>query len=444
MARHRRRRWIAIPMALVYAGLAVVFAWPAFETLRAWRDPALGGPEPASQAWRWHRALTPAYADWAVERRVSRAATTLGLDDISGTEWPLFGSVYYLRATENLDRAWQRAPHGERPADYARAAIDAAADLLADPHQAAWVKMHWGEDHLHRENVFYRMLVIDGLATQARLLGRTPHEALLRDQVGSLAAELDAAPSGLLADYPRQTFPADVAAVWHAIRRADAVLGSDHRAMADRALRGFTGAMAPTGELPPYAWFGDPPEPTAVRGSASAWLLHHAPFLWPDQARTWFDAHMRGYWQHGRWLTGYREFPRGQGDMFYIDVDAGPVLDGLGTSATAFGLGAARSMGAHAEARTLGLLAVALSWPLPNGRLLGPRLMSDLSDAPLLGEAAMLYNLTQPAAEGARSVEGAVDVRVPWIVPGIVVLQMLAAFACLLRALRIARQRRAD
>ena len=399
--------------------------WPALEIVRAIRDPWLGGPKPASQAWRWHRALTPVFAEWAQQRQRSLAATQLGIDDISGTEWPLFGAVYYLRATENLDRAWQANPVADRPVIHARTAIDAAAALLADPKQASWVQVHWGADrYLRTENVFYRMLLIDGLATHARLLGNSPYQDLLRAQVEGLAAELSASATGLLADYPGQTFPADVAAAWHAIVRADAVLGTDHREAATRALRGFIGAMSPTGELPPYAWLGSEPEPTVVRGSANAWLLHHAPFLWPDQSERWFDAHTRDFWQQGWWLSGYREFTRSSEAAYYHDVDSGPVIAGLGTSASAFGIGAARSVGAHGEARSLGLLAVVLSWPLPNGRLLAPRLLSDVVDAPLLGEAAILYNLSQPAAPGFAQRGHAEGGAVPGMVWVILLLQL--------------------
>jgi hypothetical protein len=399
--------------------------WAGGELLLAMRDPALGGPQPAAATWRWHRALTPAYERWARRRLASDEATRLPLEDVAGTEWPLFGSVYYLRATENLDRAWQQSRVGPRPADYARGAIDAAAALVADPSQAHWVMRHWGAaDYLHRENVFYRMLLIDAIATQWRLLHATPHAALLHEQVDAFAEELAASSKGLLADYPQQTFPADVAAAWHAILRADDVLGTDHREAAAHALRGFVGTMAPDGELPPYAWFGDPETATSVRGSANAWLLHHAPFLWPEQARTWFAAGNRRFWHASPWMSGYREYDQADPYATGMDVDSGPIVAGLGASASAFGIGAARSVGDTARARILALEGIAVSLPLPNGRLLLPRLASDAVDAPLLGEAAMLYNLTQPPAPGFETLspESAPIPAFAWIVLALLLL----------------------
>jgi hypothetical protein len=430
----------AVLLALV---ASVLFLWPGIELARALLDANLAGPQPASQAWRWHRALTPAYAAWARGRIGSDANARLDIGNISGTEWPLFGTVFYLRATENLDRAWQRDPRSERPALYARAAIEAAANLAADPAQADWVRRHWGDDHLQRENVFYRMLLIDALATQIRLTGERRHEALLRAQATGMARELDASADGLLADYPAQTFPADVAAAWHAILRADAVLGTDHSTMARRGLRGFTGEMAREFDLPPYAWWGEAREADYVRGCANAWLLHHAPFVWPQAARGWIAANSTHFWQEGFWLAGYREFDRSKPGGFYVDVDSGPVIADLGTSASAFGVGAARSGGDGRAARMLSLEAIAASVPLPNGRLLLPRLMSDASDAPLLGEAGLLYNLTQPAAPGFESdVAPLAWSDVPGMVWLVLVLQWGLGLGGSWRAFRLLRPRR--
>jgi hypothetical protein len=440
-----RGRYIA---RLLYAALLAAisfsfFLWPGIELARAVFDSALSGPQPATQSWRWHRALSPSFAAWARDRVGSDAASQLSMNNISGTEWPLFGAVFYLRASENLDDAWRESPRGERPAVYAQDAIEAAADLLADPAQADWVRGHWGADYLQRENVFYRMLLIDALATQIRLTGNRRHESLLREQVDGMASELSKSPSGLLADYPAQTFPADVAGTWHAILRADRVLGTDHRAAATAGLRGFTGNLAPELGLPPFAWYGEPPEATEVRGSGNAWLLHHAPFVWPAQARQWATANSEHFWQDGFWVSGFREFERRQTTNLFADVDSGPVIAQLGTSASAFGLGAARSVGDARQARILALEAIAASWPLPNGRLLVPRLLSDASDAPLLGEAAMLYNLTQPPAPGFEHAAVASNWRdVPAIVWLVLCGQWLLGAGGLWRAARMLRAAR--
>jgi len=73
-----------------------------------------------------------------------------------------------------------------------------------------------------------------------------------------------------------------------------------------------------------------------------------------------------------------------------MDVDSGPVLYGLGTAATAFGIDAARINGRFDHASTLSYEMIAASWPLPNGTLLFPRIFSNGDHAPYLGEMAIL------------------------------------------------------
>ena len=80
---------------------------------------------------------------------------------------------------------------------------------------------------------------------------------------------------------------------------------------------------------------------------------------------------------------------------YYIDVDAGPVIQGWGTSATAFGAGAARVNGRFDHASTLSYQTIAASWPLPNGTMLFPRLFSNADHAPLLGEVCVIFQLTR-------------------------------------------------
>ncbi len=124
------------------------------------------------------------------------------------------------------------------PRQYARGAIEAAAALVADPNHAGWVRQHWGDDYLKKENLFYRMLLISALTSYQKLLGDTRYEAPLRRQVESLAQELEDSPHGLLDDYPGQCYPIDIVPAIAAIRRADAVLGTDHSQFVARAVRG--------------------------------------------------------------------------------------------------------------------------------------------------------------------------------------------------------------
>ena len=62
---------------------------------------ARSGEVPAI-AWSLHRALTPRHEAWSKKWLASARGEQLSVDNISGTEWPLFGCCFYLWATESL------------------------------------------------------------------------------------------------------------------------------------------------------------------------------------------------------------------------------------------------------------------------------------------------------------------------------------------------------
>ncbi|MHC4510020.1 MAG: hypothetical protein ACYTAO_13860 [Planctomycetota bacterium] len=420
-------------VVLIFLSLYVLLV-PAGMLIHDLLDPGLCRDEMPHCAFRWHRALSPKYEKWARRRVGSGAATKLTTQNISGTEWPVFGSVFYLWATEALQQAFHEDPTlaPSSPRSYARGAIEAAAALVADPNHAKWVRDHWGDAYLEKENLFYRMLLISGLTSYQKLTGDIRYEDLLRSQAESLAREIDESPYGLLDDYPGQCYPVDILPAIAAIRRADSVLGTDHTAFAARAIRGFeaTRLDEDTG-LPAYmvdARTGRARD--SARGVGLSFMLIWAPELWPETARDWYAKYEQQFWQQGRWLAGFREYPKDVdvGSFVFNDVDAGPVVGGYGAAACAFGIGAARAMGRFDHAYPLAAQAIVGSWPLPNGTLLGPRFLSNLSDAPYLGEAAVLFALTRRPVGGVAAERA----RLPWCVyAGILLGSSLGAYEAL-------------
>lgn len=124
--------------------------------------------------------------------------------------------------------------------------------------------------------------------------------------------------------------------------------------------------------------------------------------------------------------------------------DSGLVLKGFGCAACAFGVGAARVNGHFEHAYPLTAEMLATSWPLPNGTRLFPRLLSNAADAPYLGEAAILFNLTRLPAEGFAVKTGG---SIPWFVWIFLGLQLgvgLTLFIAPIRALRRWRKNQAS
>jgi hypothetical protein len=123
-----------------------------------------------------------------------------------------------------------------------------------------------------------------------------------------------------------------------------------------------------------------------------------------------------------------------------IDVDAGPVIAGHGISASAFGVGAARRNGRFDRAYPLAAEMLTTAWELPNGVLAGPRFLSNFADAPMLGEAAILSQLTvQPQVAFAVQKGGSIP-PFTYIVIAFGLLFGTWRIAVTLRAFQIAKR----
>jgi len=403
------RSWTRSPAralsALLLAAVAgYFFLLPGLTVARDLQDDAIRAPGMPRIAWRVHRALTPRIEAWARERVASGRAAHVALHDVPTTEWPIFTSVFYLMATDALETRYRAADAGsnEPPAVYARGAVRAARDLLVDPSHHTWVRTHWGDDYLHREDVFFRSLLIAGLTSYEHLTRDGTSIPMLRDQVDTLARDLDESPRGVLNDYPGECYPIDVVAALGFIQRADAVLGTEHGAMLARSLRAFSGPMADSLGLVPYRMSTETyAEEQPSRGVGNSWVSVFAGDLWPGRSSDLYSRYEASFWQDHGWAAGFREYARGSREPEWMtEVDAGPVIDGFGTAASAFGIAGARRNGRFDHAYTLSSEMIALSWPLPDGTLLAPRSVSHATDAPYLGEAGLLYFMTiQPRAD---------------------------------------------
>ena len=395
------------PAVLFLAAVAVLGAGealllPGLYAARDFDDPAMASPGIPARALELHESLSERIEPWARDRIASGEAAWAPLHDVPTTEWPIFTSVFYLNATQQL--ADQGVDVG-----YARASVEAARDLIMDPAHHTWVRTHWGDDYLHDENVFFRSLLISGLTSYVALTHDQRDVPFLRDQVETLAADLDRSPHGVLQDYPGETYPIDVLASIAWIRRADRVLGTDHSDFVRRARRAFVAPYDDALGLPRFRvdlrGAGMPTNVQPGRGIGTSWILIFAPELWPEDAERWYGVHEDEFWQEQDWATGFREYTFGTQEEWTFDIDAGPVLDGFGTAASAFGVGAARANGRFDHAAVLAGQMSATAWPWHDGSLLLPQQFSHPC-APMLGEAAIAYFLTVPPADHVAIVQG--------------------------------------
>jgi hypothetical protein len=123
-------------------------------------------------------------------------------------------------------------------------------------------------------------------------------------------------------------------------------------------------------------------------------------------------------------------------------VDAGPVVGGYGVGASAFGIGAARVMGRADHAYQLAAEGLVASWPLPDGTLLVPRILSNIADAPYLGEAATLFALTRRSLEPLQGTSG---IRLPAVAyVGILILLAIGTYEIIASLRKLSRRRYSD
>lgn len=440
---HRLLRSVILLAGML--GVVWFACYPLAMTSQTLRDAEFRRGAVPQASYRNLAAICERYPDWARNRIDSRRAVSLTLSDVSGTEWPLLGTVFLFWSVEQLQEDWQtRQLPGPAPIDVARETLETGAALLADPTQADWVQRHWGDGYLREKNLFYRMMLIAGLDSYERLTGNPRYQAMLREQVVGLSSELTYSPTGLLEDYPNETYPVDVLLAYAALARAMKRLGIPHQEFVAQGWRAFSGpVLDPATGLPAYLvdWqTGEPWQP--ARGVGQSTMLAFAGELWPGHTSAWFARYQEQFWQERFGIAGFREFRRGRLDHFYeFEIDAGPMVLGYGVGASALGLAAARANNRADLAVALAAEGLALAWQTPDGRMLGPRLLSNLSDAPYLGESALLFIMSRPMPERASAPQ-----PVPAIVWWALSLGWLASLTFLVSGVRRLWQlwRRAD
>jgi hypothetical protein len=340
----------------------------------------------------WFMAASGRFVAWADEYANSQFAVTVYHNDVAATEWPMFGAVLFLVTAHDLHQ--QGLINGQ--AGVVRKAVEKAASIVASPTTATWVKTKWGDHYLEQENVFYRMLLILGLSAFEELTGDQQYRSVMSEQRKTLAAELSVARLHLKDDYPGECYPNDVLWAVAAIQRAARLEDTNHHELVMSLMTVFDGPVKAKEGLPAFQVDATSGQILQhARGCGNSGILLFASELDAEIARRWYDAYEQHFWTNNLWYSGFREFPHGASDAF-DDVDSGPVVWGVGSVASAFGIGAAKTVGRLDHSVPLTLEAVAASWPTPFGFLV-PGIMGKLAaQSWCLGEVALLFSMTRP------------------------------------------------
>jgi len=369
-----------------------LFIYPAVTILLVATDSQLKQTGESRLTPAWFKSAAPRYLSWANTYLDTNYAQSLYHDDIPATEWPMFGSVFFLVTAEEL----QQQGKIDATQGTLREAVEKAAQIVASPVTGTWVKTKWGDGYLERENVFYRVLLILGLSSYEKITGETQYHAMMSRQRITLAEELAKAKLHLRDDYPNECYPADMLWAVAAIQRAARLENTRHDELAKSLIAAFDGPLKAPEGLP--AFQADSKSGAILqnaRGCGNSGILLFTAELDPTVAGRWYSAYEEGFWRDNGWIVGFTEKPRDSQDGF-MDVDSGPVVSGFGSVASAFGIGAAKTVGRIDHAAPLTMEAVACSWPTPFGPLI-PGLMGQLAvKSRSLGEVALLFSMTRP------------------------------------------------
>ncbi len=152
-----------------------------------------------------------------------------------------FSAYWYLQASWQIEQELKKTntPKEGLPSYYAKSPIESAIRIITDKNHGNFTEMQWGDDYLNKENVYYRTMLIGGIATHYELTGKKKHLELLKKQSNSLLAEIDASEFGLLHDFPEEIYPGDMLLALSSIKQADVIFGVERDSVYERAKRGF-------------------------------------------------------------------------------------------------------------------------------------------------------------------------------------------------------------
>ncbi|MBX2802652.1 MAG: hypothetical protein KTR31_33540 [Myxococcales bacterium] len=175
--------------------------------------------------------------------------------------------------------------------------------------------------------------------------------ALHRRVVDQLVAQSLAHPSGVARSFPTShaRWPTDQAATLHAIHLFDRAHGTQRsREPLERFL---VTALPADGSLPPTEITGSVADAAIPRGSSLSFLVRYLAPLAPRAAQTLWQRGLPQFLAQVGPMAGMREWPAGVDGP--ADIDSGPIVMGIGASATAFGEAAARAVADHETAAQL-------------------------------------------------------------------------------------------
>lgn len=283
-----------------------------------------------------------------LEAGVSTATFHTGSPRFDG-EWTL--ATYQMAA---IGLAQVVVSHPEHPElkDELEPSIEASVERLLAPETTAFGAEAWHAaalDDLATDRGHAYLGYINLALGMLRIVAPHNRFAALHDRItDALARRISTAPEGLIETYPNEAYPADVASVIGSIGLHDRAAGSDHHAL----LAAWSAVFRARWIDPRSGMIYQAGDPTtgkprgAARASHTALAVFALSFALPEISRDLFGAIQRS--QHASFVGFGAIREDAPGHEGSSDIDSGPVVLGVGVSATGFTLGGARIHGDRA------------------------------------------------------------------------------------------------
>ncbi len=286
------------------------------------------------------RAHADGVARWS-SQALSEDDFTTGVQRFDG-EW-LFGT-YVMSAIGHANVARNHPEYR----DVAVRRMETALEAVKRREVSAFDRAAWGSDPLgdlgtSRAHAAYLGYYDLALALLVELDPDTPLAPLEARITAHLARLMRRSETGLLPTYPGETYPVDNAAFVAALGVHDRATGEDHSDIIERfsTLVRARYVDPETGLLYQAVSSSSGRVVDGGRGSGTAFASFFLSYVDPQLSAELYEAMREHLLRRGLGFAAMRE--HAFGGSFESDVDSGPVIFGLGPSATGFALGASRA-----------------------------------------------------------------------------------------------------
>lgn len=312
------------------------------------------------------------------------------------------GRLYpFVFPAMGLARSLSRDP--ER-ADAQRRVIATALDLAiaATQRQAGVADLTDLKDYA-RQGTWIGTLAL-ALDAWPQAGGDDRYQALQGHCCDLLAAAIAERKGGPIASYPALTWSFDTTVALAALHAWDQRHGSARAAPLLQAHLAWLTAHGCDGDGLPQSEFRAEIAVGPPRGCDLSWRIALLHGMDADAAVALYRRYYAASWEERFAYAGFREYPRGYAGG--ADIDSGPLIDGIGLTATGFGLAASRVCGDAATHQRLATQLALLPQLRPALLRLDPaaaHMLQPFGDADdcvsgfLFGDAVCFYALTWPA-----------------------------------------------